>query len=81
MGMARRVKPHQHDSYPDSIVRTLPYAHGLLPTEAVTLVENSPWGPARYERLADIEQAMMSDRGLLAEILGTPKRWSVSAGS
>jgi SAM-dependent methyltransferase len=82
--LARRFlgpQPHQHDNYPDDLVRALPYANGLQPAEAVNLVENSPWGSARFERLSDVERATISDRGLLAELLGTTHRWAVSAGS
>jgi SAM-dependent methyltransferase len=77
----QRPKPHQHDNYPDHIVRALPYANGLLPAEAVCLVENSPWGAARFERLSNVERATVSDRGLLVELLGTTHRWAVIAGS
>jgi 2-polyprenyl-3-methyl-5-hydroxy-6-metoxy-1,4-benzoquinol methylase len=76
-----RPESHQHDEYPAHIVRTLPYAHGLLPAEAVRLVESSPWGPARLERLTNVEWASVSDRGLLGQLLGTIQRWAVIAGS
>ena len=78
---ARRPERHSHDSYPGHIVRALPYAKGLLPAEAVSLVENSSWGAARFERLTDVERADVSDRSLVAELLGTTHRWVVSAGS
>jgi SAM-dependent methyltransferase len=74
-------KPHQHDNYPPDIVRALPYVHGIKPSEAVGLVENSPWGSARFERLSDIEGATLSDRSLVVQLLGTTHRWAVSAGS
>jgi hypothetical protein len=76
-----RPEAHQHDDYPAHIVRTLPYAGGLRPAEAVRLVESSPWGSARFERLTNLERASVSDRGLLAELLGTVQRWAVTAGS
>jgi len=77
----RGTKPHQHDHYPENVVRSLPYVNGILPAEAVCLVENSPWGPARFERLSDVERATMSDRSLVIQLLGTADRWAVSAGS
>jgi SAM-dependent methyltransferase len=77
----RGSKPHQHDDYPEDVVRALPYVNGILPAEAVCLVENSPWGPARFERLNDVERATMSDRRLLTQLLGMARRWAVSAGS
>ena len=81
--LARRIqgtKPHQHDNYPGNIVGALPYVNGILPTEAVCLVENSPWGPARLEWLSDVERAVTSDRSPLFQLLGTDHRWAVSAG-
>jgi SAM-dependent methyltransferase len=77
----RRPQPHQHDHYPEDVVRALPYANGILPAEAVCLVENSAWGAARFERLSDVERATMSDRSLLIQLLGMARRWAVSAGS
>jgi ubiquinone/menaquinone biosynthesis C-methylase UbiE len=70
-----------HDDYPAHIARMLPYADGILPAEVIRLVEGSPWGPARFERLTTIEQATLSGRGLLADLLGTAPRWAVTAGS
>lgn len=74
-------KLHEHDNYPDNLVRALPFAKGILPAEAVQLVEDSPWGIARFERLTDIEYCSLSERGILTEILGTTQRWAVIAGS
>lgn len=82
--LARRIKqskPDHHDNYPENVVRALPYVSGIRPAEAVCLVENSPWGPARLERLSDVEQAITSDRSPLFQLLGTAHRWAVSAGS
>jgi SAM-dependent methyltransferase len=81
MRWIRGAKPHQHDHYPEDVVRAIPYVNGILPAEAVGLVENSPWGPARFERLGDVERATMSDRSLLIQLLGMAHRWAVSAGS
>ena len=80
-GRIRRPGAYQHDDYPAHIARTLPYANGVLPGEMVHLVESSPWGPARLERLTNIERAILSERGLLADLLGTGQRWAVTAGS
>jgi SAM-dependent methyltransferase len=81
MRWIQKTKPHQHDHYPENVVRALPYVNGILPAEAVSLVEKSPWGPARFERLSDVERATMSDRSLLIQLLGMAHRWAVSAGS
>lgn len=72
---------YHHDDYPVHIARTLPYVDGILPAEVVNLVESSPWGPARLERLINIERAVLSERRLLADLLGTGQRWAVTAGS
>lgn len=83
-GLAHSIqgsKPHQHDNYPENVVRALPYVTGIRPAEAVCLVENSPWGPARFEWLSDVERAVLSDRSLLFQLLGTTHRWAVIAGS
>lgn len=83
-GLAHSIqgsKPHQHDNYPQNVVRALPYVTGIRPAEAVCLVENSSWGPARFEWLSDVERAILSDRSLLFQLLGTTHRWAVSAGS
>lgn len=78
----QRRESHQHDHYPAHIVRMLPYyPDGILPAEAIRLVERSPWGPARFETLTNVEWATVSDRGLLAPLLGTVQRWAVTAGS
>jgi SAM-dependent methyltransferase len=86
-GLAHRIqgakpdKHHKHDNYPQNIVRVLPYVNGIRPAEAVCMVEGSSWGPARFERLSDVERATVSDCGLVTQLLGTPHRWAVSAGS
>jgi hypothetical protein len=46
----------------------------------VALVQASPWGQARLERLRDVEWAYLEGRGLLDELLGTTPRWAVVAG-
>jgi SAM-dependent methyltransferase len=58
----------------------LPYNGGLTPDEAVRLVEASPWGRARIERLRDVEWAATEGLGWLDSLLGTHPRWAVTAG-
>ena len=82
--LAKRVRPPQpdhHDHYSDRVISALPHSGGLSPAEAVALVEASPWGAARVERLRDIEWAVLDGRGLLDQLLGTHPRWAVTAGS
>jgi SAM-dependent methyltransferase len=81
--MADRVRgvehPH-HGHYTPQMTAALPYRDGLTPAEAVTLVQASPWGRARIERLRDVEWAITEGKGLLDRVLGTHPRWAVIAG-
>src|SRR5580693_3503495 len=82
--LVKRVRPPQpdhHDHYSDRVISALPHSGGLSPAQAVALVEASPWGPARVERLRDIEWAVLDGRSLLDQLLGTHPRWAVTAGS
>ncbi len=77
----RRAKPDHHGHYSDRVQRALPHGHGLSTADAVALVQASPWGQARLERLRDVEWAIIDGRGLVDELLGTHARWAVVAGS
>ena len=61
--------------------RRLPLGAGAAPEGLVRLVESSPWGPARLERLRDVEwatrQALSSP---LDRLLGVTPRFAVLAG-
>jgi SAM-dependent methyltransferase len=70
-----------HGHYTDRVVSALPHADGITPAEMVSLVQASPWGRARLERLRDVEWATLDGRSLLDQILGTNPRWAVTAGS
>jgi ubiquinone/menaquinone biosynthesis C-methylase UbiE len=76
----RRPEPGHHDHYSDRIQEALPHGRGLSTEDAVALVQASPWGQARLERLRDVEWALVEGRGLLDEVLGTHPRWAVVAG-
>jgi SAM-dependent methyltransferase len=76
----RAAEPGHHGHYSDRVQRALPHGHGLSTAEAVALVQASPWGQARLERLRDVEWAIIDGRGLLDELLGTHPRWAVIAG-
>jgi SAM-dependent methyltransferase len=81
--LARQVRGHQpghHAEYSDHVRSALPHGHGLSSQDIVTLVQASPWGQARLERLRDVEWAHTEGRGLLNELLGTTPRWAVIAG-
>jgi SAM-dependent methyltransferase len=76
----RGAEPGHHGHYTDRVQDALPHGHGLSTEDAVALVQASPWGQARLERLRDIEWAVVEGRGLLDELLGTHPRWAVLAG-
>ncbi len=76
----RPPQPDHHGHYSDRVQRALPHGHGLSTADAVALVQASPWGQARLERLRDVEWAIIDGRGLLEELLGTHSRWAVVAG-
>lgn len=78
---ARGAAPAHHARYTPRLLRNLPHGTGIRPADAVALVEASPWGPARLERLRDIEWASLEGRGRLDHLLGTHPHWAVTAGS
>ena len=77
----RGAAPGHHGHYTDRVLGALPHSGGITPADVVSLVGASPWGPARLERLRDVEWAMLEGRGLLDQLLGTGQRWAVTAGS
>jgi hypothetical protein len=81
--LAERIRgpePGHHGHYSERVRRALPHGRGLSTEDAVNLVQQSPWGQARLERLRDVEWALTEGRGLLDELLGTHPRWAVVAG-
>jgi SAM-dependent methyltransferase len=81
VGRIRGAESGHHGHYTDRVVSALPHANGISPAEMVTLVQASPWGQARLERLRDVEWATLEGRSLLDQLLGTNPRWAVTAGS
>jgi len=82
--LVRLIRGHEashHGHYTDRVVNALPHANGISPAEMVALVQASPWGQARLERLRDVEWATIEGRSLLDQLLGTNPRWAVTAGS
>jgi SAM-dependent methyltransferase len=79
-GLVRRPAPDHHGHYTEQMNTALPYHGGLTPDEAVALVEASPWGRARIERLRDVEWAVTDGLSPLDSLLGTHPRWAVIAG-
>jgi SAM-dependent methyltransferase len=82
--LAERIRgaaPGHHGHYTERVLSALPHGDGITPADVVAMVNASPWGPARLERLRDVEWAMLEGRGLLDQLLGTGQRWAVTAGS
>ena len=71
---------HHHDHYDPSVVAELPLARGTHPDRVVELVEAAGWGPARLERLRDIEWAQQLQLPASARLLGVTPRFAVLAG-
>ena len=71
---------HHHDHYDPSVVAELPLARGTHPDRVVELVEAAGWGPARLERLRDIEWAQLLQLPASARLLGVTPRFAVLAG-
>lgn len=78
--LIRRPTPDHHAPYTGRMTAALPYRGGPTPDEAVRLVESSPWGRARIERLRDVEWAVTEGLGPLDSLIGTHPRWAVIAG-
>jgi SAM-dependent methyltransferase len=71
---------HHHDRYDPTVLEELPLAGGTHPDRVVELVEAAGWGPARLERLRDIEWAQLLMLPPAARLLGTTPRFAVVAG-
>jgi SAM-dependent methyltransferase len=71
---------HHHDRYQPAVVEELPLAAGTHPDRVVELVEGAGWGPARLERLHDIEWAQLLQVPASARLLGVTPRFAVLAG-
>jgi SAM-dependent methyltransferase len=71
---------HHHDRYDPSVLEELPLGGGTHPDRVVELVEAAGWGPARLERLPDIEWAQLLGLPPSARLLGVTPRFAVVAG-
>jgi SAM-dependent methyltransferase len=77
----RGPQPDHHAPYSERLIGALPHSGGMSAAEIVSVVEASPWGLARLERLRDVEWASVQGRGLLDELIGARPHWAVTAGS
>jgi SAM-dependent methyltransferase len=71
---------HHHDRYDPAVMEALPLASGAHPDRLVELVEQAGWGPARLERLRDIEWARLLRQPPAARLLGVTPQFAVVAG-
>jgi SAM-dependent methyltransferase len=71
---------HHHDHYDPAVWEALPLADGTHPDRLVELVEEAGWGPARLERLRDVEWAQLLGVAPAARLLGVAPRFAVVAG-
>jgi SAM-dependent methyltransferase len=76
----RREPDHHHGSYDPSVAAELPLARGTHPDRLVELVEAAGWGPARLERLRDVEWAHLLQLPASARLLWVTPRFAVVAG-
>ena len=77
----RNTPSDHHREYDPEVVSKLPFGSGASPEMLVRLVESTSWGPARLERLRDVEWA--TARALptvLDRLVGVPPRFAVVAG-
>jgi SAM-dependent methyltransferase len=76
----RGESDHHHDRYDRAVVEALPLAGGTHPDRLVELVEGAGWGPARLERLRDIEWTRLLRQPPAARLLGVTPQFAVVAG-
>ena len=77
----RGVPPDHHAEYDVALRAQLPLGRGTSPERLVEEVESSSWGPARVERLRDVEWATrLGFRSVFDRALGVPPRFAVIAG-
>jgi SAM-dependent methyltransferase len=80
LGRLRREPDHHHASYAPALREALPLAAGAHPDRLVELVEAAGWGPARLERLRDVEWAMLLRQPPVTRIAGVVPRFAIVAG-
>src|SRR6266496_3436020 len=72
---------HHHGHYDAALVAELPLAAGAHPDRIIGLVERTGWGPARLERLRDVEWAQLLALPPANRLLGVVPRLAISAGA
>lgn len=81
LGRIRHTPSDHHRDYDPEVVSELPFGSGASPEMLVRLVESTTWGPARLERLRDVEWATAQALPtVLDRLVGVPPRFAVIAG-
>lgn len=68
-----------HRDYDDELMAQLPLTKGMTPDVLVELVESSGWGPARLERLRDIEWTRTRALPLIERMCGVTPIFVITA--
>ncbi len=80
LGKLTARTPSHHADYSPALVEALPYGGNLTPDQLVELVQSTGWGPARLERLRDVEWTMAQAQTGAERLIGVSPRYAVSAG-
>ncbi len=78
--LLRRLPPAHHDDYDAELMAQLPLTRGMTPDVLVDLVESSGWGPARLERLRDIEWTRRLALSPVDRLVGVSPNFVITAG-
>jgi ubiquinone/menaquinone biosynthesis C-methylase UbiE len=77
----RRDEHAHHAEYSTELRANFPLSCGATPDQLVSLVESTSWGPARVERLRDVEWAARLGLPSLADrLVGVAPHFAVVAG-
>lgn len=77
---AKNTPPAHHAPYPSELRESLPHGTGVSAERLVELVQSSAWGPARFERLRDVEWSIVQAKPGIERMLGAAPRFVVVAG-
>lgn len=70
-----------HTHYEPAMIEQLPFGAGASPSDLIEIVESTGWGPARFERLRDVEWATSAAAGSVVDrLVGVPPRFAITAG-
>jgi SAM-dependent methyltransferase len=82
LALVRRTPPDHHAEYEAELRSSLPLGSGASPAQLVELVQSTPWGLTRVERLRDVEWATRAVLpSSLDRLIGLPPRFAVVAGA